>query len=104
MASAWWEPWIVALQPYAVLLRLFIDGAIDAPEFEILFLRLYKNDPADWPIELFDVLDAFFADVDEFCSDPVLGSQVAGTDADHLRERAQSAFERLQIVAGGLSP
>lgn len=100
MARAWWESWVAALRPYAVLLRLFMDATIDAPEFEILFLRLYKNDPVEWPPEVFGILDAFFADVDEFCSDAALRARAGGIDADQLRESAQRAFERLQLIAG----
>lgn len=69
VASTWWDSWAAALQPYAILLRLFIDGVVEAPEFEVLFLRLYKNDPTNWPSNLFNILDTFFADVDEYCAD-----------------------------------
>lgn len=100
MANAWWETWVAPLQPYAVLLRLFIERAIGAPEFEVLFLRLYKNDPTDWPADIFDILDAFFADVDEYCADGAVRERVAGIDADQLRERASQAFERLKELAG----
>jgi hypothetical protein len=100
VASQWWDSWVAALQPYAILLRLFIDGAIEAPEFEVLFLRLYKNDPTDWPADVFQILDAFFADVDEYCADAALRARVNGIDADELRARAVRAFERLKVLGG----
>ena len=100
MASPWWDSLVTALQPYAILLRLFIDGVIEAPEFEVLFLRLYKNDPTDWPAEVFNILDAFFADVDEYCADAALRARVSGIDAGELRARAVRAFERLEAQGG----
>ena len=50
-----------------MLLRLFLDGAINASELEVVFLRLFKDDTTDWPPDIFDVLDSFFADVDDYC-------------------------------------
>lgn len=100
VASQWWGSWISALQPYAILLRLFIDGVVEAPEFEVLFLRLYKSDQTAWPADMFDILDAFFADVDEYCADPALRARVNGLDAGELRARAGRAFERLKELGG----
>jgi Bacterial self-protective colicin-like immunity len=100
VASPWWDSWVAALQPYAILLSLFIDGVVEAPEFEVLFLRLYKNDPTDWPPDVFNALDGFFADVDEYCADPVLRQRVSGIDAVELRARAVQAFERLKMLGG----
>jgi hypothetical protein len=37
VANSWWDSWIAQLQPYAILLRLFIDGVLQAPEFEVLY-------------------------------------------------------------------
>jgi hypothetical protein len=98
VASLWWESWSVALRPYAILLRLFIDGVLEAPEFEVVFLRLYKDDPANWPADVFGVLDAFFADVDEYCADVGLRACVGGIDAGELRVRAARALERLESL------
>ena len=100
MADRWWDPWVSALQSYAVLLRLFVDGAVNANEFEVVFLRLYKDDPTDWPRDVYEVLDAFFADVDAFCGDEELRSKVGGLDEDALRQRASHAFDRLRAIAG----
>jgi Bacterial self-protective colicin-like immunity len=100
VASPWWDSWIPALQPYAILLRLFIDGVVEAPEFEVLFLRLYKSDRTDWPEDIFSILDAFFADVDEYCADAALRARVNGIDAGELRARAVRAFQRLKALGG----
>lgn len=88
-----------AIAPYAILLRLFIDGRITGEEFEVVFLPLFKQDATDWPPDTFDVLDSFFADVDDFCPDPALRVKVAGIDEEELRHRASVAFERLSEQA-----
>jgi hypothetical protein len=100
VGDRWWDSWVPALRPYAVLLRLFIDGAFSAGEFEVVFLRLVKDDPTDWPPDVYDVLDSFFADVDDYCADSDLRSKVGGLDDDGLRERAGQAFDRLRAIAG----
>lgn len=99
-ASPWWESWIPLLQPYAILLRLFVDGIVEAPEFEVLFLRLYKSDQADWPEYIFSILDALFADVDKYCADAALRAAVNGIDAGELRARAVRALADLKTMAG----
>ena len=91
---------MASIAPYAVMLRLFIDGRISADEFEVVFLRLYKVDPTDWPADLFDVLDTLFADVDAYCAADEIRAEVQGLDADQLRERAAHALSRLEQLAG----
>jgi hypothetical protein len=98
--DVWWSSWVGSVVPYAVLLRQFIDGRITADEFEVIFFRLYKLDPTDWPAALFEVLDRLFADVDDYCGDSELRANVGGLDAEELRLRAQKAFHKLEELAG----
>jgi Bacterial self-protective colicin-like immunity len=100
VAEHWWSSWVAAVAPYAVLLRLLIDGRVGGEEFEVVFLPLYKRDTTEWPPEIFDVLDSFFADVDDFCADPALRAEVGGIDEPELRQRAAAALERLSALAG----
>jgi hypothetical protein len=100
VAERWWSSWVAAVVPYAVLLRLLIDGRIGGEEFEVVFLLLYKRDTTEWPPEIFDVLDSFFADVDEFCGDPALRAEVGGIGERELRQRAAATLERLSALAG----
>ena len=65
-----------------------------------MFLPLYKNDATAWPPEIFDLLDEFFADVDDFCSDPDLRVTVRGIDETELKRRAASTYHRLAKIAG----
>jgi hypothetical protein len=98
--EVWWSCWVAAVAPYAVLLRLLIDGRVTGEEFEVVFLPLYKNDATSWPPEIFDVLDGFFGDVDDFCANPDLRAEVGGIDEAELRRRAETAFGRLAKLAG----
>lgn len=98
MVERWWWSWAHVLAPYAVLMRLLIDGRITGEEFEVLFLSRYLNDPSDWPEEIYRVLDGFFADVDDFCPDPALRADTRGLDEPELRRRATTAFERLSVL------
>jgi len=100
VTEPWWSSWVAAVAPYAVLLRLFIDGRVNAEEFEVVFLPLYKNDATSWPPEIFDVLDGLFAAVDDFCADAVLRAEVSGMDEAELRRRAEIAYQRLAELAG----
>ena len=95
----WWWRWPPAVAPYAILLRWLIDGRVSGEEFEVVFLPLYKQDRTQWPPDTFEALDAFFADVDDFCPDPDLRAEVGGIDEDELRQRAARAFERLSTLA-----
>ena len=96
----WWSSWVPAVAPYAVLLRLFADGAMSADEFEVVFLRLYKADSTDWSPDLFRVLDRLFADVDDYCSDPRLRRSVGGLDEKALRAKSKLALAELRDQAG----
>jgi len=100
VAEPWWSSWVAPVIPYAVLLRSFCEGGMSADELEVVFLRLYKLDPTQWPADLFAVLDAFFADVDAYCPDDALRAEVGGLDADELRERASQTLGRLKELAG----
>jgi len=100
VVELWWSSWVPAVAPYAILLRLFIAGAMSADEFEVVFLRLYKSDATDWSPELFEVLDGLFADVDDYCADPSLRESVGGTDEEALRVRCEVAVDKLRELAG----
>lgn len=99
-AEPWWLSWDPTVAPYAVLLRLFVDDRISPDELEVVFLRLYKADPTAWSDPIFDVLDRFFAEVDDYCPDPALRDGVHDLDGDELRRRAQIALECLQSIDG----
>jgi PleD family two-component response regulator len=45
--------------------------------------------------EEFDVLDALFADVDDYVSDPTLRESTGGISGEELRARTRDAYTRL---------
>ena len=86
------------LEQYTVLIREFLDGAIDAQEFESRFLEKFKNETTVLPAEIFEVLDGLFGAVDAFCPDPDL------CDRDDLNEqqlRAIATEALAKLVDGG---
>jgi hypothetical protein len=101
VADLWWEQerWAVDLAQYVILMRAFLEGRLAAPEFQLLYLTLFKTDSRHRPQEIFDILDGLFADVDDYCYDDQLRRRAGGIDESQLREKVNSARERLAIVA-----
>ena len=95
----WWESWLTTLAPYGVLMRAFVDGRVSAEEFELLFLRLYKQDATDWPPDVFDALDGLFGAVDDYCADPKLRAKTDGIGEMELRDRAIATYEQLRAIS-----
>lgn len=85
------------LSAYSLLIRMMIDQRISAREFESLFLQLYQDDPTDWPIDILDVLEDLFADLDELFGQNEPGNP--GRAASELQRRAQVAYSRLAELA-----
>ncbi|MCE1173817.1 MAG: colicin immunity domain-containing protein [Propionibacteriales bacterium] len=85
------------LSAYSLLMRMVIDQRISAREFETLFLQLYQDDPTDWPIDVLDVLETLFADLDELFGqgDPAN----PGRAGSELQRRAQIAYSSLAELA-----
>lgn len=92
------------LYAYLLLLKVFVQGEIDALEFEVIFLRLYKNDPEMWPPEVFEILESLFGAVDEYCSDPHLREEAGGLSDEDLRAAAVSALANLERVIDAGQP
>jgi hypothetical protein len=99
MDAHWWKAWAPKLSAYAILIRLLIDQRISAKEFEALFLQLYQDDPTDWPVNVLDVLEGLFADVDEFSAAHAARPAAADSEEHSLRERAAKAFEQLSELS-----
>lgn len=90
----------MSLQPYLRLIQAFTRGGLSADSFEAEFLDLYLNDPTHWPVDLFDVLDGLFADVDDYVAEPALRVDVIdGISAETLRERAIDAHRTLEALS-----
>lgn len=101
-ADLWWERegWPTDLIQYIVLMRAFLESRLAAPEFQLLYFALFKNDDRNRPQRVFDILDRLFADVDDYCYDDQLIQSAGGTNESQLREQVRSAEERLAASAG----
>ena len=86
---------VAMLNGYKPIIERFVAGEISATQFEDEFLTYFKADSNQVPGGDFDVLDALFADVDEYVDDPTLRAEVGGLDENELRNRAREAFRRL---------
>jgi Bacterial self-protective colicin-like immunity len=81
------------LEPYVYLLQEFLDSKVTAGEFERRYLRLFKSDELIRPEDVFDVLDALFADVDAFDPEGLIDE---GLDETQLRDRVGVALASLR--------
>lgn len=63
---------------YRDLLVPFVEGHLSADDFESAFQARYLSTDSAMSAPVFDVVDAFFADVDEYVSDPELRRVVPG--------------------------
>lgn len=87
-----------AVSKYVELIERFASGAIDAPTFELAYLKMFKNEPARLPATAFAVLDQLFGDVDAFCADPTLRGN-SDLDEETLRRHSSAALRELAAVA-----
>lgn len=98
MDNPWWEQENLApdLTQYAVLMRAFLEKRLTGPEFELLYLSLFKSDDKIRPRDIFDILDTLFGDIDDYCPDEDLRKHTGGIDERTFREHVRSAEERLR--------
>ncbi|WP_084713086.1 colicin immunity domain-containing protein [Streptacidiphilus rugosus] len=60
------------IEPFRVAAVAFLDGRISAPEFETLFLALFRGVGEGLYAPIAQELDRLFGAVDAYCSDPEL--------------------------------
>ena len=82
------------IEKYILLIKKFVTVEIEAPEFEALYLDMFKNDSDMRSEKDFEVLNALFIDVDEFCSDSDLRDEDDLNEQDLLK-RAEDALKEL---------
>jgi hypothetical protein len=83
-----------ALGAYTDLIKAFLINAIDAQQFESGFLEKFKNDSAEFPDDVFQLLDEMFGAVDAFCADPELRDEHDLTEKQ-LRSKAAEILAKL---------
>ncbi|ATY11996.1 hypothetical protein CU254_17145 [Amycolatopsis sp. AA4] len=81
---------------YGELIERFVDGGIDAGQFEQRYLDLMKNDETLHPEDVFAVLDELFSEVDEYFVSPEASVAERRDRDEALRERAAAALVRLR--------
>jgi hypothetical protein len=84
-------------EKYIALISAFVNGEMEAVEFEAEYLKLFKQDTTEWPEAEYAILDELFGDVDAFCADPQLRSE-EDLDEYELKERSRTALEKLQAL------
>lgn len=82
------------IEKYILLMTQFVAGEIAAPQFEVSFLDMFKNEPEVFPEKTYGVLNKLFLDVDAYCSDPDLRDE-EDLDDQELLERAKEALTKL---------
>ena len=60
------------LEKYISLLTQFVSGVITAPQFEALYLKMFKEEQSTLPAYAYDALNKLFLDTDAYCADPDL--------------------------------
>ena len=90
-----WEAFAPTLWAYVALLEALLDGRVTAPEFEVIFLSMYKHDPTAWHPGVFNALECVFGAVDEYCEDAELRSRVNGLSEADLTTEVQRALASL---------
>jgi hypothetical protein len=65
-----------AIEPYHPLLERFVAGGLGADDFDAQYLDLYLHDESVFPDEVFEVVDAFFAEAEAYEPDPELRAQL----------------------------
>jgi hypothetical protein len=82
---------------YITLIGSFIDGKIQAVEFESKYLKLFKEERQILSTQIYEILNKLFTDVDAFCSDPALQNRYSINESQ-LRECARQAWNALTAL------
>jgi hypothetical protein len=81
-----------ALEQFSDLLIPFVRGDLDATSFELAFTKRYLGGSTHYDDDVFDVIDRYYSDVEEFAADPAL----RGPDSLGPKELLASTRELLQ--------
>jgi bacillithiol system protein YtxJ len=83
------------LTPYKRLLEQYLSGEMSDQEFEYTYTTLFRDDASLRAKDEVEVLNSIFGDVDKHME---MHMMMGGRTTNHsaVRERAESAYERLQ--------
>ncbi len=82
------------LEQYISLITQFIAGDITVSQFEVSYLKMFKDEARELPEDIFDVLNGLFTDVDAYCGDPELRDDDDLGD-EELLSSAKEALKKL---------
>ena len=82
------------IEKYILLITQFVTGELTAPQFEVLYLDMFKDESEILPETNYAALNELFLDVDAYCSDPDLRDE-EDLDDQELLERAKQALTKL---------
>jgi bacillithiol system protein YtxJ len=84
------------LKPYFDVLEQFLDGTIDEKQFEHTYTHMFRGDATLRANDEVDALNSIFGDIDQHMN---MHLMMAGkADLSQLRQRAQSAYDRLKEI------
>lgn len=84
-----------AMNPYVPLLQALVAGQLSADDFQTEYFDRYLNDARGCSDEVFNIVDAFFAEVDAYVDDPDLRDPAAGDiGPEELLARARELLRR----------
>lgn len=96
MVERRWEQFTPALWPYVALFYAVLEHRIMMPEFETIFLAMYKHDATAWPPAVFNALETVFGVVDEYCEDEGLRGEVNGLSEEDVTVEVERSLSRLR--------
>ncbi len=82
------------LEQYILLITQFVTGDITASQFEVSYLKMFKNESRELPEDTYKVLNGLFSDVDAYCGDPELRDDEDLGD-EELLSSARDALKKL---------
>jgi len=82
------------LKQYILLITQFVAGDITASQFEVSYLKMFKDETRELPEDVYDVLNGLFCDVDAYCGVPELRDDDDLSDEDLLIS-AKEALKKL---------
>jgi hypothetical protein len=71
-----------------------VTGVINAHQFEIMYLEMFKNETNELPENIYEALNNLFLDVDSYCRDPELREK-GDLDDKGLLSRAKDTLEKI---------
>ncbi|WP_237165540.1 colicin immunity domain-containing protein [Mycolicibacterium obuense] len=86
------------ITPYVDLIDRFLQGSVSAPDFQLTYLRMVKNERRILGGRVFPVLQELFEDADRYVADSRLRTGAEDLDDDGLMScaaRARSALRDL---------